>query len=115
MEVKRYKDSDICYKQLHPETLKTVAYVLPEPLLPDKKVSFEEMFEAAHELSRELVDFKYNVLKGIGCSKIDTSICVNYYGKLFTVDIHTSLEEAQELYSKQIRQEKAQKLGLKIV
>ncbi|MGN7502599.1 MAG: hypothetical protein ACTHPO_06465 [Alphaproteobacteria bacterium] len=115
MEIQRFQDSDICYKQTDPQTLKTVAFVQPNCLIPDEKVSIDEMVAAAHELSRELVDFKYNKLKGIGCSQIDTSICVNYYGTMFTVTQDMSLEAAKEAYNKVLRDAQRKKIGLKLV
>lgn len=115
MEIKRFQDSDICYKQTDPQTLKTVVYVQPKALIPAERVSIEEMVAAAHELSRELVDFKYNKLQGIGCRQIDTSICVNYYGTMFTLTQDMSLEAGIEAYNKVVRDARRQKLGLKLV
>jgi hypothetical protein len=115
MDVQRFKDSDICYKQTDPVSLKTVAFVQPKGLVADKKVSIDEMIAAAHELSRQLVEFKYNKLKGIGCSHIDTSICVNYYGTMFTLTQDMSLKAGRERYEQIMRDTRRQQMGLKLV
>lgn len=115
MEITRYGESDIVYKRLDPQTLKTVMYVLPKCLLPQEKVSVEEIIDAAHEVAREIVDFKYNKLKGLGCSQIETSICVNYYGTMFTVEHDMSAVQAKEAYERVVRGQRIDKLGLKLV
>lgn len=115
MDVQRFENSDICYKQTDPVSLKTVVFVHPKGLIADEKVSIDEMITAAHELSRQLVDFKYNKLKGIGCAQIDTSICINYYGTMFTLTQDMSLEEGRARYEQIIRDARRQKIGMKLV
>ena len=115
MEVMRYGESDIAYKRLDPVTLKTVVFVQPKCLLPQERVSVDEIIDAAHEISREIVDFKFNKLKGIGCSSIETSICVNYYGTMFTVEHDMSHAQAKEAYDRVVRDARRQKMGLRLV
>tara|TARA_A100000164_G_C21744847_1_gene694100 strand:- start:483 stop:830 length:348 start_codon:yes stop_codon:yes gene_type:complete len=115
MDIQRFENSDICYKQTDPVSLKTVAFVQPKGLVPDSRVSIDEMIAAAHELSRQLVDFKYNKLKGIGCAQIDTSICINYYGTMFTLTQDMSLQAGRERYEQIMRDTRRQKIGMKLV
>jgi len=114
MYIQRYNDSDIVFKRLDPETLKTTMFVQPKGLVSER-VLVEDVIEAAHEISRQLVDFKYNKLQGLGASKIDTSICVNYYGTLFTLTEKMSAGEAKQAYEYSVRQANISKMGLKLV
>jgi hypothetical protein len=114
MYVERYKETDIVFKRSDPESLKTVMYVHPIGFISER-VCVEDIIDAAHEVSRQLVDLKYNKLQGLGTNKIDTSICINYYGTLFTLTEKMSAVEAKQAYEYSVRQANISKMGLKLV
>jgi hypothetical protein len=114
MHIERYNDTDIVFKRHDPESLKTIMYVQPKALIAER-VCVEDVIEAAHEISRQLVDLKYNKLQGLGTSKIDTAISVNYYGTLFTVTENMSALQAKQAYEYSVRQANISKMGLKLV
>lgn len=108
IEIQRYEDDpDIVYKQTSPETLLTVLYPAPKGLIAPK-VSIDRVVDAARAVSANLMKFKFDTLAGIGTSKIDTTVRVNYYGTLFSVSAEFSKAAALENYEHAREQQRAE-------
>jgi hypothetical protein len=107
-------DPDIGVKRMDPATLKTVVYPAPVGLIAPK-VGVDRTIAAALQIAKDIHRFKFEKLQGIGTEKIDTNVCVNHYGTMFTVNEKTSKEQALELYNLKKRRERRERLGIKLV
>ena len=104
-------DKDIKYKRLSAVTLKTVVFPSPKALLAPR-INIDRTIEAALQIAKDLHKLKFITLGGLGTSQISTTVCINHYGTMFSVDESTTKDEALKSFSYEQRKVKRKQLGI---